>query len=275
MRTYFPTLKLGVLQGPQTYLRPKFGGQPWGFPAELWPQCAECEGFMVLVAQLPHQLPAIDLGNPRCVLHLFQCSGEDACTTWELESGCNAAIVLNLAQLESELSEGLAPTALHGEAFIDAWEEGDDGVSSEILPAYFDWRQYLQLQEEQKMPHRWQPRWMTKAGGAPNWTANGPQTVPPLPYEFLLQIGTFLFFEGQMPAAADAGCMVRINDPSGDKTTTPPEGATRPNAPYFLQQNFGEHMYYAEWVNFGSDGTAYVFIDRTVSPPKVLWCWNR
>ena len=31
----------------------------------------------------------------------------------------------------------------------------------------------------------------------------------------------------------------------------------------------------ADFANFGSDGVAYIFIDRTAAPPNILWFWNR
>ncbi len=27
--------------------------------------------------------------------------------------------------------------------------------------------------------------------------------------------------------------------------------------------------------NFGSDGVAYIFLDRTSNPPRAAWYWNR
>jgi hypothetical protein len=37
----------------------------------------------------------------------------------------------------------------------------------------------------------------------------------------------------------------------------------------------GADSYGIDFVNFGSDGTAFVFIDRLSNPPEVRWHWNR
>jgi hypothetical protein len=274
MQTYLPKLELGVLQGPQTSLRPKFGGVPWGFPAELWPQCSQCGDFMPLVAQLSHCEPAIDLGDERNVLHLFQCGSAGLCETWDANSGANAAVILDEAQLNSQQPESPTAQLLNGETCISGWLAFEDGIPSELLPDYLDADAYWKLSTVEWTVARLQR--MTKARGIPYWTANGPQEVPSQPYEYLLQIDTNLYVDGPLPSAADAGCQVRLNHSSGKATISdPPDGSQKPGSPNFLQQDEGSEGYYVDWVNFGSDGTAYVFIDRTVTPPKVLWCWNR
>ena len=47
------------------------------------------------------------------------------------------------------------------------------------------------------------------------------------------------------------------------------------NAPWKLFYERGSTFHDAEYTNFGSDGTAFVFIDRTQTPPVVRWLWNR
>ena len=51
--------------------------------------------------------------------------------------------------------------------------------------------------------------------------------------------------------------------------------ARRENAPSEVQQETGESGYSVTFANFGSDGTAFVFIDREAAPPRILLFWNR
>jgi len=74
MRFYRPVMTLAALQPAQDRLLSKLGGHPWGFPQQRWPICADCGSPMSMVAQIEHSPPAIDLGQPGAVLHLFSCA---------------------------------------------------------------------------------------------------------------------------------------------------------------------------------------------------------
>jgi hypothetical protein len=305
MRNFLPDLAIATLQcRQQECLIPKFGGLPWGFPKHLWRNCRECGQPLALLAQLPQQLPALDLGAPEWVLLLFQCTTA-GCSTWSHDSGCNAAFVLS----RDALAEGLTrpPDAttprpvsawagpdripiqdpsMHGEVWITGWREHEDVVSPHQSAAYIDPIAFYALPEELQFPHHFECRLATKAGGVPYWTGNGPGALPSIPqppYRYLLQIDSALVLRGPRPSPSAVGCDVHLvhwnpQRNAVDKTEIlrAPQTSRRENAPWDISQETGsEGEYSAAFANFGSDGTAYVFIDREKSPPDVLLFWNR
>jgi len=276
-------------------LIPKLGGLPWGFPAAMWPSCRKCSVPMALLAQLPHRHPALDFGDSRWVLHLFQCT-TTGCSTWSYDEGCNAAFILP----REALGEGLTPPpqvvsdrpvyvwvtgsmpvvhSMHGELWIAGWKEHEDAIPQHMSSAYFDPRAFGALPEEFQFPHNFgDPR--TKAGGVPYWTANGPWGLPKIPsrpFDYLMQIDTFLSISGRLPDPSVIGCDVFVHDANGRMERRPvPDAAKRDNAPWTaMQERDRDDEYCVEFANFGSDGTAYVFIDRGTTPPRAVFFWNR
>jgi len=55
----------------------------------------------------------------------------------------------------------------------------------------------------------------------------------------------------------------------------PDPGMSLINAPWIITHERSANHHYAGFTNLGSDGTAYVFIDRTRQPHGVKWYWNR
>ena len=281
MRIFVPSFVVATLQPPQTALRSKLGGLPWGFPAESWPVCAECGGPMVLLAQLPQDAAiGLDLGGEDHVLHLFQCPAA-GCSSYEYESGCNASLVLRRAELGDGLTpspgsdERFPPPVMNGELWIAGWHERDDGITPDLRDAFFDPDKYWDFASRSvggtggdAVPRR---RERTKVGGFPEWGNHG-VVLPNGTFEFLLQLDTFLPVEGQLPKPEQAGCS--ICSAKGSVTAVPADMA-KPNAPLMLHEGAGETGYSAEFANFGTDGTAYVFIDRRSMPPLVIWAWTR
>jgi hypothetical protein len=251
---------------------------------------------MALLAQIPHQGRALDFGDSRWVLHLFQCTTA-GCSTWSYDEGCNAAFML----ARETLGEGLTrpPQALterpvsawvvgstpvvhtmHGEIWIAGWNEQEDAIPAHMSPAYFDPDAFGALPREFRFPHDFNYRLRTKAGGVPCWTANGPggiPEIPPRPFDYLMQIDTFLDLQGRLPDPSAIGCDVYLHQANGQMDKRPvPSAAKRENAPWSAMQEAGrDDEYYVEFANFGSDGTAYVFIDRQTAPPRALLFWNR
>lgn len=228
---------------------------------------------MPLVAQLPHHPAVLDLGDDRWVLHLFMCANGGLCETWDGNSGCNAAIVLGNDELETALAEPPPGLPLNGEVFISGWSEQDDGIEPARLPEFLDAEAFWRMPATETGILDF--RLKTKCGGVPYWTANGPQAVPPAPFVYLMQMDTVLFVDGDMPSADEAGCSIQINHPTRVEQFHSPPESVRPNSPNHLQQVAGSDFYCVDWVNFGSDGTAYVFINRKTNPPQVHWYWNR
>jgi len=286
MHFHRPEFVLAALQKPQARLLSKLGGHPWGFPQGRWPMCADCGYPMSMVAQLEHAPPMIDLGKPGGVLHLFYCANL-LCESWGV-GGCHAMIL----QCE-ELGSGPTPQPLdkdgdqviNGELWIIGWESHEDQVTPEQAPLFYDDARHLDLPDEIAQPFEFDPRWNTKAGGVPYWGGNGVTLdharIPCPPFEFLLQIHETVYVDGAPPAADVIGCDVSTYEYVGNETrwehTTPsdrPPGSW-PEASMSLVYEKGSESYGVDFVNFGSDGTGYVFINRHSNPPEVRWFWSR
>jgi hypothetical protein len=248
---------------------------------------------MALLAQLPHHGPALDFGDSRWVLHLFQCTTA-GCSTWTYDEGCNAAFMLPRETVGEGLTQapqvtrerpayawitGIAPVehSMHGELWITGWQEHEDAIPQHMSPAYFDPHTFAALPDEFQFPHDFDCRLRTKAGGVPYWTANGPAEVRPGPFDYLMRIDMFLPIQGRLPDPSAIGCDVALRRANGQMERRPvPRVAKRENAPWRAVQELDrDDEYYVEFANFGSDGTAYVFIDRETTPPRAIFFWNR
>jgi hypothetical protein len=174
---------------------------------------------------------------------------------------------------------------MHGELWLTGWQEHEDAIPQHMSPAYLDPHTFAALPAELQCPHDFDHRLRTKAGGVPYWTANGPTMIsresageiPPRPFDYLMQIDTFPSIQGRLPDPSAIGCDVYVHQASGKmETRRVPSLARRENAPWrALQELDRDDEYYVEFANFGSDGTAYVFIDRETTPPRAIFFWNR
>jgi hypothetical protein len=114
---------------------------------------------------------------------------------------------------------------------------------------------------------------------------NGPTAISkssthvlPRPFDYLMQIDTYLIIQGRLPDPSAIGCDVYVHGANSQilETRRVPGGARRENAPWSAMQDLDEaDEYYVEFANFGTDGTAYVFIDRETTPPGAVFFWNR
>jgi hypothetical protein len=270
MISYLPRWAVAVLQPAQDRLLSKVGGVPWGMPAELWPMC--CGHPQKLFAQLVHEPPMLDLGEDGAVLHLFQCAD---CLGVDGAEGCAAFLVPR-----ARMGKGLVTTPdydhdgglggrLNGELWVTGWTPFDDGIDASRLPEFYDEPKLWKLQEEFDYIDWFDGPHMTRAGGAPRWTGNGPQSVPPKPYEFLMQIDSGLYPRSELPADDVADRLARNVD-------LPHGRAPKAVPPWSLDEAEDRPGYLcAEHANLGSDGTAYVFVDRTRTPHRFTWFWNR
>ena len=294
MLNFIPRFEVATLRPPQTRLISKLGGLPWGFPVGMWPYCRECTLPMALLAQLPHQGPEVDFGDSRWVLHIFQCATA-GCDTMSYDGGCNAALMLPREALGEGLTQAPEPTrerpirawtsgsvpvehSMHGELWLTGWQEHDDAVPQHLGPAYFHVDTFYALPEELQFPDDYNYQLRTKSGGVPYWTAAAGPTEVPHPFEYLLQIDTAIPIQGRLPDPSEVGCDVYVHHASGEteEIRRVPSAAKRENAPWSVHQLRDEvGDYQVEFANFGSDGTAYVFIDRETTPPRAIFFWNR
>jgi hypothetical protein len=85
-------------EGAPPGLVPRFGGLPWGLPPRLWPTCGECGRPMSHLAQLPGDGERMAIGDDQ-VLFLFKCEWDSVCSFWEHDGGANAAFVVPRREL--------------------------------------------------------------------------------------------------------------------------------------------------------------------------------
>lgn len=230
MLNHFPTLTIAQPAGVTATTASKFGGLPWGFPADAatpWPVCTECDCPMSFLAQFAHgdHLPRIGAGHS---LFLFKCERDSICSFWEADGSANACIVVphgrmgeafvtmphgGTAKLASQLAgaDGMprsAATPAHDsddapvllELWVSGWRAQDDGIPPELEAHYYDQR-FNHLPEAQQVPHGFDSVHCTKAGGVPYWTGNGNTCIPAEPGRMLLQIDNFLAVDGISPQA--------------------------------------------------------------------------
>ncbi len=287
MKIFVPRLSVACIQPPQTKLIPNLGGLPWGFPVDTWPVCRECGSHMALLAQLPHDASVgLDLGDKSYVLHLFQCP-VGGCSSYAYDEGCTASLILHCEDLGNDLThpadiemqktnpyvaisrseadgsksiESFPVLPLNGEFWITGWDEFEDGIEPSQSALYYDEVSFEDASDEEREPYRKLAsteesafRFRTKTGGFPYWGWHGAQP-PQGNFEFLLQLDTFISIDGPLPE---------------------PKDLEKPNAPWEMQQNKERNGFTATFANFGTDGAAYIFIDRTAMPPNVIWAWSR
>lgn len=282
---FIPRVQLATLAPPQTSLRSKIGGVPWGLPPGRWPTC--CHGHLQkLVAQLLHEPPMLDLGNPKAVLHLFQCQ---ICLGISDDDTGRAAFIVDRDELGNEPSmpEGYDEVSelgrpLIGEAFLEGWERHDDGIPESRLSEFFDERKLWALHDEFPNVRWYDSHNSAKFGGSPRWTGNGPMAcggsseVLRPPFEFLFQLDEAMFIEGKAPEPDDVGCQLFYYDKDGRHHTIPPSpGKEQKNAPLYITYVEGSDGWYFDYINLGTDGSLFVFINRAINPHKVRWFWNR
>jgi hypothetical protein len=228
----------------------------------------------------------IDLGDPNAVLHLFQC--QECLGIGDDDTG-RAAFILDRDELGDEPSapEGFdAPAELGlpliGEAFIDGWDEHDDGIPASRLPEFFDEHSLWDLHKEFPDVKWFDSHYSAKFGGSPRWTGNGPaafhgsndfRAKSP---QFLFQLDQSLFVSGEAPDANEIGCPVLRFDGNGSALRTAPTPENEKiNAPFHVSHHAAMGGYFFDFANLGSDGTLFVFADRTSQPHRVWWFWNR
>ncbi len=235
MNKYSPIFSLGFQQDEQTELRSKFGGMPWGFPAELWPS-----EDLVLFAQIVHQPPMVDLGG-EYVLHLWHwCDPNCFMDPPAYEGKRLFSTLLHIDELGNKLTPPPRNTDLIGEVFIDGWIEKEDGFES----------------------------FETKFGGEPDWRGTGgAYGLPAKDCEFIFQTDGRFQMEGALESFENSGSMLRYSDGkvSGEKSI--------PNAPLAIGEFRGKLV--ITFADFASDGIAFVFLDKSTSPPTPRWTWSR
>lgn len=170
MLSYYPIWSINRPGTARLATAAKLGGDPLGFPAKRWPECAQCGAAMAFLGQFAHgpHLERIPSGH---TLYLFKCEGPDVCEFWDPNAGANACLLLANATLTEDPTPAPMPDTRLLELWAAGWRGADDGISTALEPYYYDER-FWDLPDELATPHDFVST--TKSGGVPYWTPNGP-----------------------------------------------------------------------------------------------------
>jgi len=260
MQHWFPLLQAGKSETSSVSPISKFGGQPTGFPAEEWPICSECGRPMQFLAQIRHDLPAVDLGAEGNILFAFKCDFSSICEFWDPDSGANFVTLKSKSELGIEptpyplhlstekLPEDEATELL--ELVLTGWESFEDPIQSENLPLYYDIAAFWAMDDAVATPFDFDHCKNNKAGVLPYWAANGPS-------ERLQNTRVLLQITGDMMPVTN-----RLS--AGDILKKQPEASRiwerQTRVPDFYTEG---QQHYCNWANFCSDGIGYFFREET------------
>ena len=268
MRYHVPRSVLGIRCDPQTGPVDKFGGLPWGVPAERWPVCRACGRPQSHVAQLYHDRERLDLGGEGRVLVLFQCEwGPDPCMTFRPEYGANAAMVIDAGGDGLTFPPEPVPPEVPELRVVD-WMAHDDGIAPDRYGEFFDDDRFLALNDEGLLDA---VALDTKVGGPPHWLQSF-EDGPPPPWRFVLQLPEGQVGDGPAPTAEETGWGVYRNGPAGPEWEYPP-GMGRDDG-VRVRVEVSPETWWVLGPNFGM-GTAFVFINTEADPPAAIMLWQR
>ncbi len=146
-----PTLTRTAPGAPNRARYDKFGGLPEGYPAVLWPICAQCAKPQTHIATLHHAAGRLDLGAPGRAVFVFQCNhNPGTCETWRADSGANACVILDATQ-RVDGAMGPPPgtaTPVSAEAWVVFWDIAREVISPDQMPLMFSNDGMTQIPEE-------------------------------------------------------------------------------------------------------------------------------
>lgn len=240
MQSHYPRFRQGASLG----LVHKLGGLPWGFPAQLWPICEECGRPMSHLGQFPAcspepDAPVLPLAQDE-VLFVFKCEWDSECSFWDFAEGSNRVLSLPRKALGDSLTVPPDVEAQEGEEELRILPEL--GVARWVLqddgaPAELEEAFYEYGRHDALRDEIASPH---------RWASEWRTKFGGVPY------WTGNGAQGQ-PSIPPGRLLLQI-----DNWVTMDDGSLT-----------------CDVANFCSDGTAYVFIDRTQSPPVFSMIINR
>ena len=247
MRYFVPDLDVRAIPPGSTDGLEKLGGLPEGLPAERHPRCAQCGGAMTLIALFEHHPDRLPLGREGRRLYIFMCDVDPgACSSWEIDSGANACLVVEPEDVDPSSPGEVAGAPVLEEAVITGWTGCDDGVDEGLRAQFFSDDAYFGSGEDPGLPEDVieQVAMETKLGGVPSWVQGAGEG--PEDWDFLGQIDSQLRFR------------------------RPP----RRIEPWMSPGADSEVAYWGPGPNLGDCGIAYLFADRRRDPPAVAMFWQ-
>ena len=203
MLSRFPTWSVRKPDNTRPDAVCKVGGAPIGWSRD-WPVCALCSLPMSFLGQFTGDslAPRLPAGH---TLFLFTCERDSICDFWDPVAGANACVLIPHDEL------GAHPTPIPGdtpvllELWVSGWTSRDDDIPAELEESLHENGRFHDLPEDVTFPHDFDSALLTKAGGAPYWTANGPCDQLDPSDRLVLQLDSWLTVsEGREALAAHA-----------------------------------------------------------------------
>lgn len=275
MEYFTPKFKLSADLPPQTTLKEKVSGLPWGLSPQQYPMCSDCGRSQTLLIQLVHHPKRFDLGKPGRTLLVFQCTYEPAgtCKTWDGGHGANACIILEPEDLVSQLTPLPADNPELGiEAQIIDWAPNDDGIPSEnVTPNGEVWSlpDDRDMDDDAYFEMCSRAYSGTKIGGAPSWVQD--QGEAPSPgWKFVAQLGEQYALE-EKPSATDPVTLDLMQRGHIHASRRLKEGDDR--KPRGDRQWIEDGTWEFSGPNLGL-GLGYIFVQTSDDKPKGWFFWQ-
>ena len=202
MLSNFPTWSIRKPENTRPDAVCKVGGAPIGWPRD-WPVCA-CNLPMSFLGQFTGDPLAPRLASGQ-TLFLFTCEHDSGCDFWDPVNGANACVLIPHDELGAHPTPIPGDTTVLLELWVSGWTSRDDGIPAELEESLHENGRFDELPEDVAFPHDFDSALLTKAGGVPYWTANGPCALLDPSDRMVLQLDSWLTVsEGQEALAAHA-----------------------------------------------------------------------
>jgi len=150
-------------------------------------------------------------------LFLFTCECDLVCDFWDPVAGANTCVLIPHDELGANPAPIPEDTPVLLELWVSGWTSRDDGIPAELEALLYKGGRFDELPEEVAFPHDFDSALLTKAGGAPYWTINGPGYQLAPSDRMVLQLDGWLkVSEGREALAAHAenfpGRVQLVND---------------------------------------------------------------
>jgi hypothetical protein len=168
----------------------RFGGEPHGLPATLWPVSKRTKEQMQFICQIPLG-PDLFPGAAEGVAYLFMTSG-DGDETWVPDGGENALVIVPRERLTNSLTVGDAPRLCR---MVKKWWSKKlipeaCSFSAKLTrsedPAFIPGHKLMDMPDEQTDVY-WEALKGNKLGGVPLFL-QGDELPVPEPWHLLLQL---------------------------------------------------------------------------------------
>lgn len=189
------------------------------------------------------------------------------CETWSATAGANAAIVSDTVDTDAgPVNPPDSATVVYPEVRVTEWVQGDDGVTEDLLPAFFGDESYAALDA------RWsaEERFTTRLGVEPTWIQPAEEGPGP-PWSSVGQLADSQTVGGEVPSADETGFGIQRRVVDRFETRLP-TGIDAPSVKHWIVVD--EAGWYVSGPNFGDGGMAYLFLNRTTDPPAARIFWQ-